>query len=177
MVEPSDGYHGLKFWETFDPITFAIRTRVEVLRDKPTPGSPRPLSPKLLLPPTNHPSQPLLLPSHPIPSHHLLDSNLPYPNDVIRLTPSVNSINLFTTPGPHAAMIKELTPPPKPQRPPASSISNSRGSLPWLPNLLHPPRHLHSRKPHAQFREWAVTEPRRPTNQAFSIVDGDAQSW
>jgi O-acetylhomoserine/O-acetylserine sulfhydrylase len=33
MVEPSDGYHGLKFWETFGPITFAIRTRVEVLRD------------------------------------------------------------------------------------------------------------------------------------------------
>jgi O-acetylhomoserine/O-acetylserine sulfhydrylase len=33
MVEPSAGYHGLKFWETFGPITFAIRTRVEVLRD------------------------------------------------------------------------------------------------------------------------------------------------
>ncbi|KAI5863408.1 O-acetylhomoserine ami [Durotheca rogersii] len=33
MVEPSDGYHGLKFWETFGPITFAIRARVEILRD------------------------------------------------------------------------------------------------------------------------------------------------
>jgi len=33
MVEPSDGYHGLKFWETFGPITFAIRLRVEILRD------------------------------------------------------------------------------------------------------------------------------------------------
>jgi len=33
MVEPADGYHGLKFWETFGPITFAIRVRVEVLRD------------------------------------------------------------------------------------------------------------------------------------------------
>lgn len=33
MVEPSDGYHGLKFWETFGPITFIIRVRVEVLRD------------------------------------------------------------------------------------------------------------------------------------------------
>jgi O-acetylhomoserine/O-acetylserine sulfhydrylase len=33
MVEPSPGYHGLKFWETFGPITFAIRVRVEVLRD------------------------------------------------------------------------------------------------------------------------------------------------
>ncbi|KAG0647872.1 O-acetylhomoserine sulfHydrylase [Hyphodiscus hymeniophilus] len=33
MVEPSPGYHGLKFWETFGPITFAIRLRVEVLRD------------------------------------------------------------------------------------------------------------------------------------------------
>jgi len=33
MVEPSEGYHGLKFWETFGPITFAIRLRVETLRD------------------------------------------------------------------------------------------------------------------------------------------------
>jgi len=33
MVEPSDGYHGLKFWETFGKITFAIRVRVEILRD------------------------------------------------------------------------------------------------------------------------------------------------
>lgn len=31
--EPSEGYHGLKFWETFGPITFAIRVRVEILRD------------------------------------------------------------------------------------------------------------------------------------------------
>jgi hypothetical protein len=33
MVEPSEGYHGLKFWETFGAITFAIRVRVEILRD------------------------------------------------------------------------------------------------------------------------------------------------
>ena len=33
MVEPSDGYHGLRFWDTFGPITFAIRVRVEILRD------------------------------------------------------------------------------------------------------------------------------------------------
>lgn len=33
MVEPSDGYHGLKFWETFGKLTFAIRVRVEILRD------------------------------------------------------------------------------------------------------------------------------------------------
>ncbi|KAK2003100.1 O-acetylhomoserine ami [Colletotrichum falcatum] len=33
MTEPSDGYHGLKFWETFGPITFIIRARVEILRD------------------------------------------------------------------------------------------------------------------------------------------------
>ncbi|KAL1861607.1 Homocysteine/cysteine synthase [Diaporthe australafricana] len=33
MVEPSDGYHGLNFWETFGAITFIIRVRVEVLRD------------------------------------------------------------------------------------------------------------------------------------------------
>jgi O-acetylhomoserine/O-acetylserine sulfhydrylase len=33
MVEPSPGYHGLKFWDAFGPITFAIRVRVEILRD------------------------------------------------------------------------------------------------------------------------------------------------
>ncbi|KAI4708098.1 hypothetical protein J4E89_007218 [Alternaria sp. Ai002NY15] len=33
MVEPSDGYHGLKFWETFGAITFIMRARVEILRD------------------------------------------------------------------------------------------------------------------------------------------------
>jgi O-acetylhomoserine/O-acetylserine sulfhydrylase len=33
MVEPSDGYHGLKFWDAFGPITFIIRVRVEILRD------------------------------------------------------------------------------------------------------------------------------------------------
>ncbi|KAL9086646.1 MAG: hypothetical protein Q9159_004055 [Coniocarpon cinnabarinum] len=33
MVEPSEGYHGLKFWETFGPITFIIRLRTEILRD------------------------------------------------------------------------------------------------------------------------------------------------
>ena len=33
MVEPSDGYHGLRFWDTFGPITFIIRIRVELLRD------------------------------------------------------------------------------------------------------------------------------------------------
>ncbi|KAL8967673.1 MAG: hypothetical protein Q9183_002807 [Haloplaca sp. 2 TL-2023] len=31
--DPSEGYHGLKFWDTFGPITFAIRIRVEILRD------------------------------------------------------------------------------------------------------------------------------------------------
>lgn len=33
MVEPAPGYHGLRFWDTFGPITFAIRVRVEILRD------------------------------------------------------------------------------------------------------------------------------------------------
>jgi O-acetylhomoserine/O-acetylserine sulfhydrylase-like pyridoxal-dependent enzyme len=33
MTEPSDGYHGLKFWDTFGAITFIIRLRVEILRD------------------------------------------------------------------------------------------------------------------------------------------------
>ena len=33
FTEPSEGYHGLKFSETFGPIAFAVKCRVEVLRD------------------------------------------------------------------------------------------------------------------------------------------------
>ena len=33
FTEPSEGYHGLKFSETFGPIAFAIKLRVEILRD------------------------------------------------------------------------------------------------------------------------------------------------
>lgn len=33
FTEPSPGYHGLKFWDTFGSISFAIRVRVEILRD------------------------------------------------------------------------------------------------------------------------------------------------
>ncbi|MCJ1276121.1 Homocysteine synthase [Puttea exsequens] len=33
FTEPSAGYHGLKFAQTFGPIAFAIRVRVEILRD------------------------------------------------------------------------------------------------------------------------------------------------
>ena len=40
MNEPSDGYHGLKFWDTFGAITFAIRVRVEILRDLGSALSP-----------------------------------------------------------------------------------------------------------------------------------------
>ncbi|KAF1844886.1 O-acetylhomoserine ami [Cucurbitaria berberidis CBS 394.84] len=31
--DPSEGYHGLKFWDTFGAHTFIIRARVEILRD------------------------------------------------------------------------------------------------------------------------------------------------
>ncbi|KAL3470394.1 Cys/Met metabolism PLP-dependent enzyme-domain-containing protein [Aspergillus californicus] len=33
FTQPSEGYHGLNFWETFGAIAFAIRVRVEILRD------------------------------------------------------------------------------------------------------------------------------------------------
>jgi O-acetylhomoserine/O-acetylserine sulfhydrylase len=33
FVEPAAGYHGLKFWDAFGPITYIIRARVEILRD------------------------------------------------------------------------------------------------------------------------------------------------
>ena len=33
MNDPSEGYHGLKFYDTFGPMTLAIRLRVEILRD------------------------------------------------------------------------------------------------------------------------------------------------
>ncbi|KAJ3166867.1 Homocysteine synthase [Geranomyces variabilis] len=33
FTEPSEGYHGVKFWDTFGPISFALKLRVEQLRD------------------------------------------------------------------------------------------------------------------------------------------------
>jgi len=33
FTEPSEGYHGLKFWDTFGTAAFAVKLRVEVLRD------------------------------------------------------------------------------------------------------------------------------------------------
>lgn len=33
FTEPSEGYHGLKFWETFGNSSFIVRARVEALRD------------------------------------------------------------------------------------------------------------------------------------------------
>ncbi len=33
FTDPSPGYHGMKMWETFGPITFIIKARVEGLRD------------------------------------------------------------------------------------------------------------------------------------------------
>lgn len=33
MNEPSEGYHGLKFWDTFGSIAYIIRARVEIQRD------------------------------------------------------------------------------------------------------------------------------------------------
>jgi O-acetylhomoserine/O-acetylserine sulfhydrylase-like pyridoxal-dependent enzyme len=34
FTEPSEGYHGLKIWDTFGPISFAIKLRIEVLRGR-----------------------------------------------------------------------------------------------------------------------------------------------
>jgi len=33
FTEPSEGFHGLKFSETFGPLAFAVKLRMEVLRD------------------------------------------------------------------------------------------------------------------------------------------------
>ncbi|CAO1624700.1 unnamed protein product [Sympodiomycopsis kandeliae] len=33
LTEPSDGYHGLKFWDTFGPVSYAIYLRTVILRD------------------------------------------------------------------------------------------------------------------------------------------------
>ncbi|KAG0323372.1 Homocysteine synthase [Dissophora globulifera] len=47
FTEPSEGYHGLKFWDTFGPVSFAVKTRVEGLRD--LGASPNPFASFLLL--------------------------------------------------------------------------------------------------------------------------------
>ena len=33
MVEPSPGYHGMRYWETFGNFTFILKARVEMMRD------------------------------------------------------------------------------------------------------------------------------------------------
>ncbi|KAG0005381.1 Homocysteine synthase [Entomortierella chlamydospora] len=40
FTEPSAGYHGLKYWETFGNISYAIKTRVEGLRDLGASSNP-----------------------------------------------------------------------------------------------------------------------------------------
>ncbi|KAG9321230.1 hypothetical protein KVV02_008150 [Mortierella alpina] len=40
FTEPSEGYHGLKYWETFGNISFAIKARVEGLRDLGASANP-----------------------------------------------------------------------------------------------------------------------------------------
>ncbi|KAG0333805.1 Homocysteine synthase [Podila horticola] len=40
FTEPSEGYHGLKYWETFGAISYAIKTRVEGLRDLGASANP-----------------------------------------------------------------------------------------------------------------------------------------
>ncbi|KAF9579937.1 Homocysteine synthase [Lunasporangiospora selenospora] len=47
FTEPSEGYHGLKYWETFGNISFAIKSRIEGLRD--LGASPNPFASFLLL--------------------------------------------------------------------------------------------------------------------------------
>ena len=47
FCEPDPGYHGLKFWETFGPLTFILRARVSSLR--PMGGCISPMNAFLLL--------------------------------------------------------------------------------------------------------------------------------
>ncbi|KAF9090638.1 Homocysteine synthase [Mortierella sp. GBA35] len=47
FTEPSDGYHGLKYWDTFGKASFVFKTRIEGLRD--LGACPNPFSSFLLL--------------------------------------------------------------------------------------------------------------------------------
>ncbi|KAF9125339.1 Homocysteine synthase [Mortierella sp. 14UC] len=47
FTEPSEGYHGLKYWDTFGKASFAVKTRIEGLRD--LGASPNPFASFLLL--------------------------------------------------------------------------------------------------------------------------------
>lgn len=40
FTEPSEGYHGLKYWDTFGTISFAIKVRIEGLRDLGASANP-----------------------------------------------------------------------------------------------------------------------------------------
>ncbi|KAG0288733.1 Homocysteine synthase [Linnemannia gamsii] len=47
FTEPSEGYHGLKYWDTYGKTSFAVKTRIEGLRD--LGASPNPFASFLLL--------------------------------------------------------------------------------------------------------------------------------
>ncbi|KAK3835421.1 MAG: O-acetylhomoserine/O-acetylserine sulfhydrylase [Linnemannia elongata] len=47
FTEPSEGYHGLKYWETFGKSSYIVKTRIEGLRD--LGASPNPFASFLLL--------------------------------------------------------------------------------------------------------------------------------
>ncbi|KAK4144951.1 NAD(P)-binding domain protein [Dichotomopilus funicola] len=92
-----------------------------------------------------------------------------YPNDVIGFATG-NFMNLATGIGLYVAVTKELNPnPPDTTKPtplpfPGSQIFYTRFDT------------FTSARLHATFSEWAITAP-GATNQAFNVVNGDAQTW
>ncbi|KAK4096369.1 NAD(P)-binding domain protein [Parathielavia hyrcaniae] len=88
-----------------------------------------------------------------------------YPNDVIGFATG-NSMTLATALGLYAAVSKEL-----------SSKNDDDGLVfPGSATFYTGFDCFTSSKLHARFCEWAVSEP-RAADQAFNVVDGDAQSW
>lgn len=105
-------------------------------------------------------------------SHQHLSWTVTYPNDVIGFAhPEGNFMNLASTLGLYAAVTKEL------QHGRRSDVDEpAEITFPGSETCYTRFDTFTSSKLHAQFCEWAVTEP-KAAGQAFNVVDGDAQSW
>ncbi|EKG10612.1 NAD-dependent epimerase/dehydratase [Macrophomina phaseolina MS6] len=105
---------------------------------------------------------------HSYAAKHKVEWVVTYPNDVIGFAKG-NFMNLATSIGIYAAVHRELS---------RSSNSGAQGELPFPGSVAFYTKFdsfTYSRL-HAQFCAWAALEP-RAANQAFNVVNGDAESW
>ncbi|KAJ4288353.1 hypothetical protein N0V88_007391 [Collariella sp. IMI 366227] len=95
--------------------------------------------------------------------HHHVNWNVTYPNDVIGFAVG-NFMNLASCLGLYAVVAREL------------GAAKEGLQFPGSETYYFKMETFTSSRVHARFCEWVVTEP-KAANQAFNVIDGDAQSF